>query len=178
MTDETIDETAGLHVLGVLTDQERQAVTDRMAGDPALQQAVAAWSQRLAPLLDTVPAMTPPRSAWDAIQARIAATKPTARRSDEGKWLSIAPGATMRYLHVDPVTGARSAMLRMDTDSAVPEHDHDDLEECFVVAGTVDIDGENYQSGDHIVAGAGTRHLTIKALTPVTLLLHWSAALA
>lgn len=84
----------------------------------------------------------------------------------------------MRLLHVEPVTGARSAMLRMDPGSAVPEHDHDDLEECFVVDGTVEIDGERYQSGDHIVAAAGTRHQTIKALTPVTLLLHWSAALA
>lgn len=55
MTDETIEETAGLHVLGVLSDKERQAVADRMADDPALQQAVAAWSRRLAPMLDTVP---------------------------------------------------------------------------------------------------------------------------
>jgi len=178
MTDETLDEIAGLHVLGVLDAEERDRIEQRMTQDPALRQAFVCWSRRLSPLLDTVPPLAPPPSVWAAIQARFSATAdhPPSRRQNEGSWLAVAPGAAMRYLHVDLASGVRSAMLRMDKGSAVPAHDHDELEECFVLEGDVEIDGETYHAGDHVVAGTDRRHETINAVSPVRLLLHWSPA--
>ncbi|MBS0639569.1 MAG: cupin domain-containing protein [Acetobacteraceae bacterium] len=177
MSSETTDETAGLYFLGMLDVEERTLVEQRLATDAALRQALDDWSRRLSPLLEVVPPATPPAAVWTAIRARIGApgTK-SSRRHDQGSWVRIAPGAELRFLHVDPVGGGRSAFLRMDAGSAVPAHDHEELEECFVIDGTVVIDGEHYEPGDHVIAGAGTQHATIHAATPVRMLLHWSAA--
>ena len=177
MTDETLDEIAGLHVLGVLDAEERNRIEQRMTEDPALRQAFAGWSRRLSPLLDTVPPLAPPPSVWAAVQARISGTaNPPALRRNEGSWVTVAPGAAMRYLHVDIASGVRSAILRMDEGSTVPAHDHAELEECFVLEGEVEINGETYHAGDHVVAGTDRRHESINAVTAVNLLLHWSPA--
>jgi anti-sigma factor ChrR (cupin superfamily) len=62
----------------------------------------------------------------------------------------------------------------MDACSEAPAHDHLEAEGCFVAAGAIRMDGVDYDTGDHIVAHAHTRHESIVALADTTLLLHWA----
>ena len=65
--------------------------------------------------------------------------------------------------------------MRMEPGSAISKHYHPQTEECFVLEGVVDIDGQDYRFGDYTVAYAGSRHEAIRSATGGLLLLHWNA---
>ena len=174
LSDDPTDD-AGLYVLGLLEPEERAAMTERLGRQPGLRDAVAAWTERLMPLHEAAPPLAPPAAAWAGIQARLG-HQPATRRRQDGVWVTLALGVQMRMLQVAPVGGTRSAMLRMTAGSELPPHEHDELEECFVIDGSIRIGDEDFSAGDHLVAGAGSTHQRIVAHTPATLLLHWSAA--
>jgi len=170
------DDLAGEYVLGVLDADERTAVERRMRDEPEFRRSVDCWSRRLVPLSDRVAPLTPPASAWAAIQQRIGgAMSATSRRQSEGVWLELVPGITLKMLNVDPVSSERTGLIRIAPGSAVPEHDHPETEECFVLEGVVNIDGQDYQPGDYVIAHAGSRHDVIRSASGGLLLLHWNA---
>jgi anti-sigma factor ChrR (cupin superfamily) len=172
---EVSEDLAGEFALGALEADELAAVERRIRDEPDFRRAVDTWSRRLAPLLEQVSAKTPPVSAWSAIQRRVGGGGPSvARRRSEGVWLDISPGVQLKMLRVDPPTGERTALLRMQPGASCPEHDHSQVEECFVLEGEVNIDGHDYRPGDYVVARAGTRHDTIVSVPGGLLLLHWS----
>ena len=167
---------AGEFALGVLELDEMSAAGRRMRDDAEFRQAVDGWLRRLMPLADRVPPVPPPPAAWAAIQRRISSVVPSAaRRGAEGVWLEFAPGAKMKMLYVDPTTGERTALIRMEPGSSCPAHDHEQAEECFVLEGSINIDGEDYRSGDHIIAPAGSRHGVVASVPGGLLLVHYNA---
>ena len=174
-----LDDLTGEYVLGLLDEPERIALERRMTGDPAVRAAAAAWSRRLMAIHEATPPETPPPHLWTFIKARIGTMGANqARRRTEGVWMSIAPGVTMRLLYVEPADGARSAIMRMQNGSAVPAHDHDALEECFVIDGSIRVDDAEYGAGDHVLGQRGSPHPTIVSTSGATLLLHWRPAAA
>lgn len=64
-----IEMIAGEYVLGTLDRAERAAFQRRLLIDPASVAAVAAWQDRLAPLLLAVPETAPAPALWDRIDA-------------------------------------------------------------------------------------------------------------
>ena len=55
-----------------------------------------------------------------------------ARRRSEGVWLDIAPGVQLKMLRVvDPATGERTALLRIEPGLSCPEHDHSEVEDVW-----------------------------------------------
>jgi len=169
-------EPAGEFVLGALEADERRDVERHMREDPGFRRSVDAWTRRLTPLADRVAPVTPPASAWAAIRQRIGGGAPSiSRRQSEGVWLEVAPRTKLKMLHVDPVTGERTGLMRMEPGSVYPEHDHPESEECFVLEGVVNIEGMDYRPGDYVIAYAGGRHDVIRSASGGLLLLHWNA---
>ena len=74
-----------------------------------------------------------------------------------------------------PDTDERTALIRMEPGSSCPAHDHEQAEECFVLEGSINIDGEDYRSGDHIIAPAGSRHGVVASVPGGLLLIHYNA---
>jgi anti-sigma factor ChrR (cupin superfamily) len=178
MPDES-EEVAGEFVLGALEADERATVERRMRDEPDFRRSVDAWSRRLMPLSDRVGPVMPPASAWAAIQQRIGGGVPSrSRRRSDGVWLELTPGVQLKMLHVDPLTGDRTALMRMAPGSAFPEHDHTESEECFVLEGVVNVDGQDYRPGDYTIAHAGSRHEIIRSASGGLILLHWNALAA
>jgi len=174
-----LDDLTGEYVLGLLDEPERIALERRIANDPAVRDAVAAWSRHLMPMHEATTPEAPPPDLWTSIQARIGMMGGNeARRRTEGVWVSVAPGVTMRMLYVHPADGTRSAIMRMQAGSTVPAHEHDELEECFVIDGSIRINDAEYGSGDHVLGRRGSLHPTIASTCGATLLLHWSPAAA
>ncbi len=77
---------AGEYVLGTLQGRERDQFEQRVMGDFGLQQEVAAWEQRLVPLLDTLEPVIPPAAIWRNIEQRIDPQPPQERT---GIWDSL-----------------------------------------------------------------------------------------
>jgi len=73
MADE-IDAIAGEYVLGTLDDAERRTFQRRLLTDPAAVAAVAAWQDRLSPLLLMLPDVAPHPALWSRIENNGAAT--------------------------------------------------------------------------------------------------------
>ncbi|RYC31779.1 hypothetical protein D3273_11635 [Lichenibacterium minor] len=65
------DMLAAEYVLGTLDAAERASVAARLGADPELAGAVSAWEDRLSPLIDGVPEVTPPAEAYAGIAARL-----------------------------------------------------------------------------------------------------------
>lgn len=64
-----IDMIAGEYVLGTLDAAEHRAFQRRLLTDPAAVAAVAAWQDRLAPLLLTAPEAAPAPALWNRIDS-------------------------------------------------------------------------------------------------------------
>jgi anti-sigma factor ChrR (cupin superfamily) len=173
---ENSEELAGEFALGALEVEERVRVEHLMRNSPEFWRCVDLWSRRLMPLSDRTAPREPPASVWAALRRRIGDATPShSRRQTEGVWLDIAPGVRLKMLHVDPVTGERTGLMWMEPGSSFPEHEHPETEECFVLEGVVNIDGQDYCAGDYTVADAGSRHDVIRSGLGGLLHLHWSA---
>lgn len=167
---------AGLAALRLLDDAERAALARRLAEAPEIAAEIARWQRDLAPLLLESPPVTPPTSVWDALAAEIG-LPPTGhlRTRDEGAWVFMMPGVEMRILNVDPRSGERTIIARMQPGSMLPAHQHTQGEECLILEGSVEVEGRRYETGDFLLAGAHTRHATVSAIKGALLLLHWNA---
>jgi anti-sigma-K factor RskA len=97
MTDDDIDGLAAEYVLGSLDPAARREVDTRRKADPALDEAIGAWEERLAPLNDLQPGIAPPPHVFLAVEKRL-----RSRRQRQvqmrmpprpGRWLTLSAGA-------------------------------------------------------------------------------------
>jgi anti-sigma-K factor RskA len=70
--DDDLQSLAGEYVLGTLSAAKRREVEARMAGDPALRDAVDGWEQRLHPLTALAEPVEPSPTLWARIERSVA----------------------------------------------------------------------------------------------------------
>jgi anti-sigma-K factor RskA len=97
------DYVAAEYALGTLDPAERAAIAARRLREPELEAAIRAWEERLAPLVEAIPPIEPPRDYFSDIHARLRAPAPiTLRSADNGvaalegrlaRWRAAAIGA-------------------------------------------------------------------------------------
>lgn len=90
MTDHDLtpdEQLAAEYVVGVLTSDERAQAERRMAAEPAFAAEVAAWQERLTPLLAEIEPETPPRVVWMRVAAQLGVS---ATNRSSGVWNSVA----------------------------------------------------------------------------------------
>ena len=80
------DRLAREYVLGTMSATVRRRFQRLLHADAGLQAQVRDWQQRLQPLADDVPPLTPPRAVWLALAERLGHTAP--RRAQKSAWLS------------------------------------------------------------------------------------------
>jgi anti-sigma-K factor RskA len=88
MPDDDRDGRAAEYVLGTLIGDDRLAFEAELARDPALRQAVAAWSARLQPLAESVAPVAPPAALRAQVLARIAPASSDPRPFSIIRWLA------------------------------------------------------------------------------------------
>jgi len=94
MSPEDRDARIAEYVLGTLSADERAAFEAELRRDESLRRTVAAWSERLQPLADSVPPVAPPPALRDRVLARIGGVdESTARPFSILRWLSWTFGA-------------------------------------------------------------------------------------
>ncbi|MFM9935993.1 MAG: cupin domain-containing protein [Novosphingobium sp.] len=99
---------------------------------------------------------------WQQIEARVAALVAARPRltitADSAVWLRIGPGVQKRQLYVDADAGWESYFLKLDPGAEMPPHAHSSVEECLVLSGEMEVDGDIVREGDLHIAFAGHDH--------------------
>jgi anti-sigma-K factor RskA len=100
--DDDIEGLAAEYVLGSLDAAERAEVAGRRQVDPALNDAIKAWEERLGPLSGALPGIEPPRHVLHNVVRQIqnprrqpngSALRESRGQSAARRWLGIAAGA-------------------------------------------------------------------------------------
>lgn len=164
MTTSELSIAAGEVALGMLDDAATLAADARAGGDAVYAAEVTRWHARLMPLSLAVAPVAPDDGLLARIDAKIDAVekmKALSRtlRSDDGKWIMLAPGVMSKLLWRDAASRRQSILLSVEPGSALAEHDHDHGEETiFMISGDLSFAGTTLRPGDLHVSAAGSAH--------------------
>lgn len=76
-------------------------------------------------------------------------------------WIEQKPGMRMKILYRDPKTDLLTILTRLDPGAGIPEHVHEDLEQTYVIEGSlVDHEGE-CKAGNFVIRPKGSRHAPV-----------------
>ncbi|MEA2238935.1 MAG: hypothetical protein QOC81_3659 [Thermoanaerobaculia bacterium] len=79
-------------------------------------------------------------------------------RANEGRWLRLVPGVSMKELFVDTERGTATVLMTLAPGSHVAGHDHIGPEDSFVISGSCRIGSTYLKKGDFHHADGGTHH--------------------
>ena len=73
-------------------------------------------------------------------------------------WIETAPGSKMKVIYHDPATDMLTILAKLEPGAGIPPHVHEDLEQTFVLEGSlVDHEGE-CTAGNFVIRAKGSRH--------------------
>lgn len=159
---------------GALDDAERRDLVARVAGLPAEEQAAVArlYDAIAARLVESSPPVTPPPHVRDRVLAAARGPSRYTLAANDGDWFDTPfPGIRGRVLAVDKVRGMATLFLRAEPGAIYPSHTHHGPEECYVLRGTVIIDGRELHAGDFHHADDGSEHGEITTPTGADVLI-------
>lgn len=176
-TDETIEgirERAAAYALGTLPADEARAVEARLAaGDARYVEEVAAFRSVVDDLAYAVRPQTPSPSARTRVLAAIAAAEaPVVEeqglRFVRGRQVAWQPGVVdgldFKLLRLDAEVGRATLLARMAPGVVYPNHRHAGVEEIYLVAGDLLVNGVPMRAGDYCSAAADTVHDGIRTV--------------
>lgn len=89
-----------------------------------------------------------------------------------GRWVNAMPGVEVKILHETQLS--KSYLVKLSAHAEIPEHNHTQNEESFVIEGEVMLDGTLCRQGDYHFAAAGSQHSLIRSDLGCTLLVKTS----
>jgi anti-sigma factor ChrR (cupin superfamily) len=146
--------------VGALDADERSQLEARLAQlSPEAQAQVA----RLYETAIAVAASTEVLEPAAHVRERVLATARTPTRytvwGNDGDWTETGlPGIRAKVLAVDKVRSLATLLIRADPGAVYPSHKHHGPEECFVVRGSISIDGRVLRAGDFHHADEDSDH--------------------
>ena len=160
MIPEDLEALALADSIGALDVDERRELHARIASLPPDAQAqVARLYDTALSLGSAAPPVSPPEHVRERLLARIGAPSRYTLTAEETEWKeSGLPGLTMRILAVDRPRGTVTVLIRGEAGAVYPAHRHSGAEECYVIRGSVLIDGRTLGPGDFHHADADSDH--------------------
>jgi anti-sigma factor ChrR (cupin superfamily) len=92
-------------------------------------------------------------------------------KSDEGRWVLVAPGVRTKKLKRDTQRGSMTLLLELEPLAIAPAHDHEGGEDSFVIRGSCRIGAVALSEGDFHHVDAGAHHGDVVASEQGCLLL-------
>jgi len=96
----------------------------------------------------------PETSSLDALASRFIAT-------DEVPWIENAPGQKIKVIYHDPVSGMLTILSKLEPGAGIPPHKHEDLEQTYVLEGSLVDDEGECTAGNFVIPAKGSRHAPI-----------------
>jgi quercetin dioxygenase-like cupin family protein len=146
--------------IGALDPDERVEWEARRAElSPEEQAQVARLYETAAAVATTIHVLEPPAHVRERVLA--AARTPTRYTvwSSDADWAETGlPGLRSKVLAVDKVRSLATLLIRAEPGAVYPSHKHHGPEECFVVSGSIVIDGRVLRAGDFHHADEDSDH--------------------
>ena len=73
-------------------------------------------------------------------------------------WVDTAPGNQMKVLMHDPETGMLTLITRLAPGARVPYHRHEDLEQTYILEGSLEDDEGACTAGNFVIRPKGSKH--------------------
>ena len=146
--------------VGALDPDERVGLRARLdALPPQLRSEVAYLYDSATAVALAVPQLEPPAHVRERV---LTAARTPARYTvwaADAAWIATGlPGIRARVLAVDKARSLVTLVIRAEAGAVYPAHKHHGPEECFVISGTVVIDGRVLRPGDFHHADEGSDH--------------------
>jgi len=146
--------------VGALDPDERVELQVRLDALTAEQRSeIARLYDAVTALALSAPQLDPPAHVRDRVLA--AARQPTRYTvwAADAAWIDTGlPGIRARVLAVDKLRSLVTLMIRAEPGAVYPSHEHHGPEECFVISGSVVIDGRVLRAGDFHHADEDSHH--------------------
>ena len=79
-------------------------------------------------------------------------------KTDSVPWIETGPGSKIKVIYSDPVTCLLTILGKLEPGAGIPAHVHEDLEQTFVLEGSlVDTEGE-CTAGNFVIRPKGSHH--------------------
>jgi anti-sigma factor ChrR (cupin superfamily) len=76
-------------------------------------------------------------------------------------WIENAPGQKIKVIYHDPVSGLLTILSKLEPGSGIPPHKHEDLEQTFVLEGSLVDDEGECTAGNFVIRAKGSRHAPV-----------------
>lgn len=172
-------EQSDLYAFGMLSAAEAEEFERKVLAGEVDANQLDESLQTLTALCEEISSVMPAprRAVKDSIMAAIApepdgaaraATPPGMARAgreqfflhaDEGEWVNLMPGISIRVLHDYTEENRTLFMVRLAPGAKYPTHRHAGLEECLVLEGDLHVDGHVLRNGDFTASYADTVHV-------------------
>jgi anti-sigma factor ChrR (cupin superfamily) len=73
-------------------------------------------------------------------------------------WIETAPGNKMKVIYHDPATDMLTILSKLEPGAGIPAHVHEDLEQTFVLEGSLVDDEGECTAGNFVIRAKGSRH--------------------
>src|SRR5215475_6611850 len=78
--------------------------------------------------------------------------------TDSVPWVETSPGNKMKVIYHDPATGMLTILSRLEPGSGIPAHVHEDLEQTYILEGSLVDDEGECTAGNFVIRPKGSRH--------------------
>jgi anti-sigma factor ChrR (cupin superfamily) len=78
--------------------------------------------------------------------------------TDKVPWIETNPGNKMKVIYHDPATGMLTILSRLEPGCGIPAHVHEDLEQTYVLEGSLVDDEGECTAGNFVIRAKGSRH--------------------
>ena len=76
-------------------------------------------------------------------------------------WIETGPGNKMKVIYNDPETGLLTILSKLEPGAGIPAHVHEDLEQTFVLEGSL-VDAEGAcTAGNFVIRAKGSHHAPV-----------------
>jgi len=146
--------------IGALDPDERRDLQERLAPLPAAVRAeVAHLYEAGVDIASTATSEMPSPAVRAALLARIAAPSNHTVKATDGEWVqSPVPGVRMKILAIDRAQDRVTMLLRGEPGATFPAHRHTGAEECYVIRGSLVVEGQHLRAGDFHHAEGDSDH--------------------
>lgn len=164
---------APLYILGALSEDEARAFEEHVsAGCDACNAELETFSAVIEKLAFDAPVEEPPSIVRTTLLKGLSEEEQLSRaasahrlshaqsmmaiRSDEGEWVEQIKGVFTKHLFTDEARGTVTTLYRMLPGARLPDHRHLGVEECIILEGDFNVNGESFGPGDYRCALSGS----------------------
>ena len=136
--------------IGALDADERRTLEDRLAALPAdVRTEVGRLYDVAVELSSTTTGDEPSPGIRAGLLARIAVPSNHTVMASDGEWVQTPiPGVRMKILAIDRAHDRVTMLLRGEPGATYPAHRHTGPEECYVISGSLVVEGQRLRAGD------------------------------